>query len=259
MKTVLRFALVALLLMGTASAHAQGQSALPAGMSFAYSLKGTCSGIITEQRNDRTDVVRDRPFKCDSVAIMQLKDHTVLAFSNGDPDKITFSIAGVRPVTPRGGADYFTSDLVGWESENMVPSGGDGGCVFYFRGQPAFSPGWETHMSGIKCNVAYTYLGGTKHMWVIFGGDVSYTIGGQQFTVNFTPSGRQGVTYNPSIRWNTEFRARSEGMDFWGMCGVGGYREITIDPGAWDARPDGPMLTIVRGGLIDQVFKEVCK
>lgn len=156
-RTMRKFLLFAFAL--TCVAQAQS-SQLP------LSFKGTCRGNTA--KFDHTVFPDGRPIKCDSLTIMQIKGHTVLSFSNGDPAHPVLMFAGDllevhsgfrQPAILSIGAigSAFPIAYVGWGDGNPMTGVhapeqigndiGGRGCYFHFVGQ-----GWD-HLTEVECQL----------------------------------------------------------------------------------------------------------
>jgi hypothetical protein len=94
------------------------------------------------------------PFHCDSIALMQMDDykgHTIVRFSNGDPNRPILGFAGGRI---DGDGPLFFSDTVYLADGKAMPlSPGSGqGCHFYFTDHGSFTQGWESRLTTIECD-----------------------------------------------------------------------------------------------------------
>jgi hypothetical protein len=148
--------------------------------SIAHSFKGTCSnanvsesdGVQARPANGQMSTkdymalmkrVREshlklgsdgflwstRSLNCDSVAIVDDKGHTVVAFSN-DPTKTVLMLAGER-----GDGPLFFSDAVNLGSGpdiQLNPSQASS-CYFYFTDHGTFTQGWEGRLTIIECEL----------------------------------------------------------------------------------------------------------
>jgi hypothetical protein len=95
-----------------------------------------------------------QPFQCDSASIVLMDDykgHTMVTF--GDPNKPTIGFAGGRI---NGDGPWFFSDTIYLADGKAVPLNSDGSrpsCYFYFTDHGTFTQGWESHLTGIGCEL----------------------------------------------------------------------------------------------------------
>jgi len=96
------------------------------------------------------------PLRCDSVTVIQMDDyqgHTMVTFSNGDPNNPILGFAGGRI---DGDGPLFFSDTVYLADGKALPLTRDGtgqGCHFYFTDHGTFTPGWESRLTTIECDL----------------------------------------------------------------------------------------------------------
>jgi hypothetical protein len=164
--------------IGTIAAHAEGNK--------SSVFKGTCStGSIAESDGVQTGAASGtmntkayfalmkrakaahqklgadgflwttEPLHCDAIALVQMDDykgHTLVRFSNGDPNSPILGFAGGRI---DGDGPFFFSDTVYLADGKAMPlSPGSGqGCHFYFTDHGTFTQGWESRLTTIECNV----------------------------------------------------------------------------------------------------------
>lgn len=97
------------------------------------------------------------PLHCDSVALVQMDDykgHTMVTFSNGDPNSPILGFAGGLI---DGDGPLFLSDTVYLEDGKAMPlnpnPGSGQGCHFYFTDHGTFTQGWESRLTTIECDL----------------------------------------------------------------------------------------------------------
>jgi hypothetical protein len=159
----------------TIQAHAAGQK--------SWVLEGTCSkGNIAESDGVKPDlgpgntrwlaVVQrakaahltlgtdgflwsTQTLNCHSVSIMQMDDykgHTMVTFSNGDPNHPILGFAGGR--IDGDGPLFFTDTAYLADGKAMPLNSGSGqGCHFYFTDHGTFTQGWESRLTTIECDL----------------------------------------------------------------------------------------------------------
>jgi hypothetical protein len=210
-----KLAVVVLLMVAGA---AWGQNDLP------LQFKGTCAGYQTDI-HDLSAVQNTPAIKCDSLVVMQSNGHTVVSFSNGDPDKPVLAFTGdLLTVTsnkffdpylgPIGSA--FPIDRVLWGDGNPAMSVHAGehmdklearGCYFHFTGQ-----GWG-QLSRVECELAMdTPNHRPRHVTVTFTTERKFTVDGQQISVEY------------GVRGANSFYVVFNQMKIEGACGAGLYQ-----------------------------------
>ena len=99
---------------------------------------------------------KEQPIKCDSVSLVQMDDyegHTMVTFSNGDPNNPILGFAGGRV---GGDAPLFFSDTVYLSDGKAMSLNRDGsgqGCHFFPQTVGLFTRGWENRLTTIQCDL----------------------------------------------------------------------------------------------------------
>jgi hypothetical protein len=92
---------------------------------------------------------------CNSVSIVQMDDykgHTMVTFSNGDPNHPILGFAGGR--IDGDGPLFFTDTAYLADGKAMPLNPGSGqGCHFYFTDHGTFTQGWESRLTTIECDL----------------------------------------------------------------------------------------------------------
>jgi hypothetical protein len=210
-----KFAVVILLMVTGA---AWGQNDLP------LKFKGTCAG----SQNDIHDLsaIQNTPaIKCDSLVVTQIDGHTVVSFSNGDPNNPVlifsgdlFTVNADKHFDPYLGpiSSALPIDRVLWGDGNPAVSVHAGehsdklagrGCYFRFTGQ-----GWS-QLSMVECElVTDTPNHRPRRVTVTFRTERQFIVDGQQISVEYGARGASSfyVVFNQ--------------MKIDGTCGVGLYQ-----------------------------------
>jgi len=232
-----------------------------------WSFKGTCSGTQTDI-HDMSGIQNTPAIKCDSLIILQIKGHTVVSFSNGDPANPVLIFTGDLNKVTGVERPFFSIDGVNWgdgsptmhvhASEPNDPNDmGGRGCYFHFLDQGSFTPGWEKRLTMVECELIIdTPTHRPRRATVTFQSELLYTVQGEQFAVEVT----NPVQGNPAPNGRniSKFIAKSGQMKIEGLCGSEFYEMYKND---YAGKPvlDGVLRPIEPGSLIDQVFREVCK
>jgi hypothetical protein len=229
---------VALLLMVAETAW--GQNNLP------LQFKGICDGTQTDIRD--LSAIQDTPaIKCNALVVTQVNGHTVVSFSNGDPNKPVLSFSGdlltvntAQPFDPYVGpvGSAFPIDYVLWGDGTPAVSVQAGehsdklagrGCYFHFIGQ-----GWN-QLSMVECELAVdTSNHRPRRVTVTFRPERKFTVDGQQISVEY------------GARGGGSFYVVFNGMRIDGTCGVGLYQI------------GGVLKHTEPGTPIGRLFKVVC-
>jgi hypothetical protein len=93
---------------------------------------------------------------CDSISIVQMDDykgHTMVTFSDGDPNNPVLGFAGGLV---GGDGPLFFSSTIYLADGRAMPLNSDGsghGCHFYFADHGTFTQGWETRLTAVECDL----------------------------------------------------------------------------------------------------------
>ena len=224
----------------TAVGTALGQSGLP------LQFKGICDGTQTDIR-DRSAIQETPAIKCNSIVIAQINGHTVVSFSNADPQKPILMFSGdlltlntgqlsdpyIGPVS-----SALPIDQVLWDDGTppiSVEANAHGdklakrACYFHFLGQ-----GWN-QLSMVECDLAVEVPNDRpRRVTVTFRPERRFTVDGQQVTVEY---GTRGAN---------SFQAMFSGLHIDGTCGAGLYQT------------DGVLKHVQPGTSIARLFRAVC-
>jgi hypothetical protein len=224
-------------------------TALGQGAQLPLTFKGACKGNQTDIKD--LSPIRDTPaVKCDSMLIMQIKGHTVVSFSNGDPTNPVLAFAGdltenhiSQPFDPYIGPvlSFFAIDDVVWgdggpmakvqAAEHMTGTDALVGrvCDFHFNGQ-----GWD-HLTEVECELT---VDGPNHrpryVATTFKAERQFTVDGKQISVEY------------GIRGANSFFVEFNKMKIEGTCGLGLYQI------------NGDLKHVETGTPIDRLFQIVC-
>jgi hypothetical protein len=229
---------VVVLLMVTGAAWGQNDKPL--------NFKGTCVGSQTDI-HDLSAIQNTAAIKCNSLVVMQIDGHTVVSFSNGDPDNPVLMFSGdLLTVYPDKHFDpylgptssAFPIDRVLWGDGNPAMSVQAGqhldklagrGCYFHFTGQ-----GWG-QLSMVECELAMdTPNHRPRRVTVTFRTERKFAVDGQQISVEYGARGASSfyVVFNQ--------------MKIEGTCGIGLYQI------------DGVLKHTEPGTPIERLFQAVC-
>lgn len=217
-----------------------GQNELP------LQFNGICNGNQTNIRD--LSAIQDTPaIRCNALVIAQINGHTVVSFSNGDPNKPVLMFSGdlhnvntTPPFNPYLGAvrSEFTIDHVLWgdgtpavsvHSADHSDNPGGRGCYFHFIGQ-----GWN-QLGMVECElVVDTPNHRPRRVTVTFRPERKFTVDRQQISVEY------------GIRGANDFYTVFNGLKIDGTCRVGLYQI------------DGVLKHVEPGTPIAHLFKTVC-
>lgn len=237
-------AVIAVLMMTGA---ARGQAIPDSGIRF----KGTCSG--TWAIADHSPIPDAHPIKCDSLIVMQVQGHAVVAISNGDPNAPVLEFTGnlfnvvsgiSQAFDPYMGAvtSAFTIAGVAWGDgkwqgvkapPQMINDSAGRGCYFHFsQGQD-----WN-QLTEVECELILG-VSMSSSDWhratVTFKAAREFTVDGQKVSVEFGTHGANS--------FRTEFAQTTIN----GTCGMGIYQTT-----------DGALRHAEPGSAIERLFQTVC-
>ncbi len=213
---------LAVLVLLTIAGAASGQNA-----QLPLTFKGVCRGSQTDIK-DLSAIQNTPAVKCDSLIIMQIKDHTMVSFSNGDPANPVLAFVGdlmenhiSQPFDPYLGAvgSFFAIDGVLWgdgspmahvhSAEHMTGTDALSGriCDFHFNGQ-----GWD-HLTEVECELRVdTPNHRPRQVTTTFKSERKFTVDGKEISVEY------------GVRGANSFYVEFNQMKIEGTCGLGLYQ-----------------------------------